>query len=121
MTNYPASDEFESWLGNLSGMPTRIETEYGAISELVERPNWDDGRTLHAVRLIKALHVHIRAEDVVDWALKEGSGEFAHRRGFRYDAGCVRVWVVFVVGHANILAALGPARQNSQIQSEPLP
>ena len=48
--------------------------------------------------------------------------QIARLRGLRYDAGRigVRVGVVFVVGHAHILAGDGAAQQNSQIQSGPL-
>ena len=63
MTKYVASDEFVVWLESLSGMLTRIKTEYGGIVALVEHPNWDDNRTIHAARLVRALQRHLHSID----------------------------------------------------------
>jgi len=63
MTKYAASDEFIRWLESLSGMLTKIKTEYGTIAELVEHPDWDDNRTMHAARLVRALRQHLHSID----------------------------------------------------------
>lgn len=58
-----ASDQFIVWLQSVSGMLTTIKNEYGSIEQLVEHPEWDEGRTLLAQRLVNALHSHIREID----------------------------------------------------------
>jgi hypothetical protein len=58
-----ASDEFIARLENLSGALTRIKTEYGGIVALVERPDWDENRTVHAARLVRALRDHLCSID----------------------------------------------------------
>ncbi len=63
MTRHVASDEFIVWLKSLSGMLTKIKTEYGGIAALVEHPKWDEGRTLHAARLFSALRQHLCSID----------------------------------------------------------
>lgn len=63
MTKYEASDEFIVWLESLSGMLTKIKTEYGGIVALVEHPNWDENRTMHAARLVRALRCHLHSID----------------------------------------------------------
>jgi len=63
MTKYVASDEFVVWLESLSGMLTKIKTEYGGIVALVEHPEWDENRTMHAARLVRALRHHLRSFD----------------------------------------------------------
>jgi hypothetical protein len=58
--NHPASDEVIVWLQSLSGMLTKIKTEYGSFPEMVEHPDWDEGRTDIALRLIGALREHLQ-------------------------------------------------------------
>jgi hypothetical protein len=54
-SEYPASDEMYVWAQSLSGMITKIKTEYGGISEMVERPDWDDRKTRMMLTLLKGL------------------------------------------------------------------
>ncbi len=63
MTKYVASDRFIVWLESLSGMLTKIKTEYGGIAALVEHPDWDENRTVHAARLVRALRHHLHSID----------------------------------------------------------
>lgn len=63
MTEYVASDEFIVWLESLSGMLTKIKAEYGGIVALVEHPDWDENRTIHAARLVQALRHHLHSID----------------------------------------------------------
>jgi hypothetical protein len=56
---YPTSDEFIVWAQSLSGMLTKMRTEYGSISEMVERPDWDDGKTDLALKLLKTLRTNL--------------------------------------------------------------
>ena len=60
---HPASDRFIAWANSLSGMLTTIKTEYDSISEMVEHPDWDEGKTVHAARLIHALRQHLQVID----------------------------------------------------------
>ncbi len=53
---FPASDEFIVWAQSLSGLLTKIRTEYGSMPEMVESPEWDEGRTHYALSLIKSLN-----------------------------------------------------------------
>ncbi len=75
MTKYMASDEFIVWLESLSGMLTKIKTKYGGIVALVEHPDWDENRTMHAARLVRALRHHLRSidEELTDY-VKEKFG-----------------------------------------------
>jgi hypothetical protein len=63
MSNYSASDQFVVWLESLSGMLTKIKTEYGGIIALTEHPNWDENRTIHVRRLVHALRIHLDSID----------------------------------------------------------
>ena len=60
---FPASDEFIAWAQSLSGMLTKLRTEYGSVAEMVEHPAWDEGRTQYALSLIKSLHNHMAQID----------------------------------------------------------
>ncbi len=60
MKDYPASDDVVVWLQSLSGMLTRVKTQYGSFPEMVEHPNWDEGRTDLVLRLIGSLREHLR-------------------------------------------------------------
>jgi hypothetical protein len=60
---FPASDEYVVWAQSLSGMLTKLKTAYGSISEMVEHPEWDEGKTLHFLQLIKGLNRHLSAVD----------------------------------------------------------
>src|ERR1043165_7232852 len=55
MKTYPAADDVIVWLKSLSGMLTRVRTQYGSFPEMVEHPDWDGGRTEFALNLIKSL------------------------------------------------------------------
>jgi hypothetical protein len=59
VNNHPASDDVIVCLRSLSGTLTRIKTEYGSFPEMVEHPDWDEGRTDLALRLIGALREHL--------------------------------------------------------------
>ena len=59
---YAASDEFIVWAQSLSGMLTKMKTEYGTIAEMVEHSAWDEGRTHYALALIQSLHGQLDAE-----------------------------------------------------------
>lgn len=61
---FPASDEFIVWAQSLSGMLTTMNTTYGGIAEMVEHPDWDEGKTQYALSLIKSLHVHLERIDL---------------------------------------------------------
>lgn len=56
---YPASDEFIVWAQSLSGMLTKMRTEYGSISEMVERSDWDGSKTDLALKLLKTLRTNL--------------------------------------------------------------
>jgi hypothetical protein len=56
---HPASDEFIVWAQSLSGMLTKMRTEYGSISEMVERPEWDGAKTDLALKLLKTLRTNL--------------------------------------------------------------
>lgn len=59
LMRFSASDEFMAWATSLSGMFTKIRTEYGSVAEMVESPEWDEGRTERALILIKSLHTQL--------------------------------------------------------------
>jgi hypothetical protein len=56
---FPASDEFIVWAQSLSGMLTKMRTEYGSVSEMVERPDWDGAKTDLALKLLKTLRTNL--------------------------------------------------------------
>jgi hypothetical protein len=56
---YPASDEFIVWAQSLSGMLTKMRVEYGSISEMVERPDWNGAKTELALKLLKTLRTNL--------------------------------------------------------------
>lgn len=56
---YAASDEFIVWAQSLSGMLTKIRTEYGTISKMVERPDWDASKTDLTLRLLTTLRTNL--------------------------------------------------------------
>ena len=57
---FTASDEFIASAQSLSGMATRIRTQYGSIGEMVESASWDEGKTGVALSMIKALEKEVR-------------------------------------------------------------
>jgi len=59
MMPFPASDEFIVWAQSLSGMLTKIRTEFGSMPEMVESTEWDEGRTQYALALLKSLNKHL--------------------------------------------------------------
>jgi hypothetical protein len=60
---FAASDEFIAWAQSLSGMLTKLRTEYGSIAEMVEHPAWDEGKTEYAMSLVKSLRKHLSKMD----------------------------------------------------------
>jgi hypothetical protein len=56
---YPASDEFIVWAQSLSGMLTKMRTEYGSVAEMVEGPDWDEAKTDLALKLLKTLRTNL--------------------------------------------------------------
>jgi hypothetical protein len=40
-------------------MLTRVKTEYGSFPEMVEHPDWDEGRTTLVFGLISSLREHL--------------------------------------------------------------
>ena len=56
---FAASDELIVWAQSLSGMLTKIRTEYGGIAQMVERPDWDESKTDLALKLMKSLKINI--------------------------------------------------------------
>lgn len=44
-------------------MLTKIKTEYGGITQMVENPAWDEGKTSYVLTLLKSLHGHIAELD----------------------------------------------------------
>jgi hypothetical protein len=60
---FPASDEFIVWAHSLSGMLTRIRSDFGTVAEMVEHPAWDEGKTRYALSLVKSLHNHLAQID----------------------------------------------------------
>lgn len=60
---FDASEQFVVWAQSLSGMLTKITTEFGSVSEMVESSTWDDSKTEYALSLVKALHRHLRQID----------------------------------------------------------
>ena len=58
-----ASDEFVIWAQSLSGMLTRIRSEYGSVAEMVEHPAWDEAKTHYSLSLIKSLCEHLTQID----------------------------------------------------------
>ena len=54
-----ASDKFVAWAQSLSGMLTTMKTEYGSISDMVERSDWDGAKTEFALTLLRSLRSNI--------------------------------------------------------------
>ncbi len=73
---YPASDEFIVWAHSLSGMLTRMKSEYGGVAEMVEHPTWDEGKTIYALHLLQSLRKHIaQVERELHVHVEEKSGK----------------------------------------------
>ncbi len=60
---YKASDDFIAWAQSLSGMLTKIRTEFGSVSAMIEHPEWDESKTDNALFLIKSLRAHLSKID----------------------------------------------------------
>jgi len=56
---FPASDEFIVWAQSLSGMLTKMTSQYGGIAEMVENRAWDEGKTMYALHLLQSLRTHL--------------------------------------------------------------
>lgn len=52
---FPASDEFIAWAQSLSGLLTKIRTEFGSMSEMAEHPAWEESRTQYALSIVGSL------------------------------------------------------------------
>ena len=57
--NFTASNEFTASAQSVSGMLTKIKTEYGGISAMVERADWDTAKTDFALSLLRTLRSHV--------------------------------------------------------------
>ena len=56
---FVASDTFIAWAQSLSGLLTKMRTEYGGIEAMVEHPACDEGKTQYALALVITLHNHL--------------------------------------------------------------
>ena len=75
-SKFAASDEFIIWAQSLSGMLTKIKTQYGGIAEMVEHPAWDEGKTNYALSLITSLRKHVdQVEEELAVHVKEKFGQ----------------------------------------------
>jgi|WetSurMetagenome_2_1015567.scaffolds.fasta_scaffold1321854_2 hypothetical protein len=73
---FPASSAFIAWAQGLSGMLTRLKTDYGQISDMVERPTWDEGKTDFALALLRSLRVDLaQMEEELAAHVEEKSGK----------------------------------------------
>ena len=61
--SFPASHSVIRMLTNLSGLMTKIKTTYGSIEEMIEHPDWDEGKTEFCLSLTKAIHRNIQEMD----------------------------------------------------------
>lgn len=52
---YRMSDDFIQWAESLSAMMTKVRTDYGGISSMLENSEWDESRTEYALQLIVKL------------------------------------------------------------------
>jgi hypothetical protein len=59
MKTYPVSDEIVRWVESLVGVATKIETEYGGVSEMLERPDWDASKTGYVRDLLNRLYTRL--------------------------------------------------------------
>jgi hypothetical protein len=55
MSRHSASDEVVTWIESLAGLLMKIDTTYGGVAEMLERPDWDAGRTAYAKQLLDGL------------------------------------------------------------------
>lgn len=58
-----ASDEFIVWAQSLSGMLTMLRTSYGSTVEMLEHPDWNDGKSEYLLQLVRCLHSDLRTLD----------------------------------------------------------
>lgn len=56
MSKYHVSDAFIRWAQSLSGMLTTIRAENGSAAEMLEHPQWDEGKTQLALALVASLN-----------------------------------------------------------------
>jgi hypothetical protein len=49
---HPVSSDFIARIESIAGLMTKVETEYGGVSEMLESPEWDEGKTTYALRLV---------------------------------------------------------------------
>lgn len=57
------SAEFIEWAGSLAGLFTKVKTEFGGVSEMLEAPGWDEGKTQYALALVSSLRQTIESLD----------------------------------------------------------
>ena len=60
MTNFSASDDLITWASSLSAMLTTIRTRYHSGAEMLESPEWDEARTLHALQMIHGIQSSLK-------------------------------------------------------------
>jgi hypothetical protein len=58
-----ASDEFIVWAESLSGMLTSLRTSYGTTEEMLEHPDWNEGKTGYLLQLVHCLHTDLTMLD----------------------------------------------------------
>ncbi len=58
-SKFKVSNDFIAWAQSLSGMLTTMRKEYGSMEEMVERADWDEGKTRFACSLIQNLHANL--------------------------------------------------------------
>ncbi len=60
---YLATEEFIVWAQSLSGMLTTLRTSYGSTEEMLEHPDWNEGKTEYLLQLVQCLHSDLKALD----------------------------------------------------------
>ena len=53
---HPASTEVVSWAQSLGGLLTVLRKRYGSVADMLEHPDWDEGKTPLALALITSVH-----------------------------------------------------------------
>ena len=60
MKKHPASSDLFMWLQGLSGFFTTAKNQYGSFAEMIEHPDWDEGRTDLAINVIGRLREQLQ-------------------------------------------------------------
>ncbi|MBM79936.1 MAG: hypothetical protein CMJ78_05000 [Planctomycetaceae bacterium] len=53
--NNKATNEVLNWMHGLSGFFTKMRSDYGTISQMLEHPDWDENRTEYTKTLMESL------------------------------------------------------------------